>query len=414
MRPMEQSATSESPAPVRRPPVIALVAVSAMSPFAINAVVPSMPAIEQAFNTDYGRVQLILSLFLAAIAVSQIIIGPVSDRFGRRPVLLVGFAIFVAACAASPFVTSIEALIAMRVVQGASGCVGIVLGRAIVRDLFERRQAASMLGYVTMGLAVAPMLAPSIGGQLQEYFDWTAIFWFMAALGLGCLVVTWTHVPETNRHRTPKLSFGSMSSDFARLARSSDFLLFTANSSLATGVFFAFLGGAPFVSERMLQLTPAVYGLWFAVAPIGYVIGNFISGRFTERFGVARMILAGSALAFVAASLPGLFFLVGLGSAPALFAPMMLIGLANGISLPSAISGAISVHPEIAGAAAGLSGATQIGTGAVLSAIVGAALGAGASPMPMFVLMSIAALLALAVAVAIFVRNHPQPTRITP
>jgi DHA1 family bicyclomycin/chloramphenicol resistance-like MFS transporter len=391
---------------IRRPPVLALIAVSALSPFAINAVVPSMPAIERAFHTDYGRVQLILSMFLAAIAVSQIIIGPLSDRFGRRPVLLVGFALFIASCIASPFAPSIEALIAIRVVQGATGCVGIVLGRAIVRDLFERRQAASMLGYVTMGLAVAPMVAPSIGGQLQEHFDWPAIFWFMAVLGVGCLAVTWAYVPETNWKRTPRFSFGSMFSDFGRLLRSSEFLLFTANSSLSTGVFFAFLGGAPFISERMLHLTPGVYGLWFAVAPIGYASGNFIAGRFTERFGVARMILAGSAIAFVAASLPGLLFLFGLESAPALFLPMMLIGLANGLSLPSAISGAISVRPEIAGAASGLSGAAQIGTGAVLSAIVGAAL-AGGSSTPMFAFMAGAAALAVIAAIAIFRRNRP-------
>lgn len=393
--------------PVRRPPVLALVAVSAISPFAINSVVPSMPALEKAFETDYGRVQLILSMFLAAIAISQIVIGPLSDRFGRRPVLLVGFAFFIASCVAAPFAPSIEALIAIRVVQGATGCVGIVLGRAIVRDLFERRQAASMLGYVTMGLAVAPMLAPSIGGQLQELFDWTAIFWFMAALGVGCLAVTWRYVPETNRNPTPKLSFGTMFADFWRLLKDTDFLLFTASSSLATGVFFAFLGGAPFVSERMLNLSPGVYGLWFALAPVGYALGNFISGRFTERFGVARMIFAGSLFAFIAAALPGLFYLFGLLGAASLFAPMMLIGFANGISLPSAISGAISVHPEIAGAASGLSGAAQIGMGAVLSAITGAALGHGSSPGPMFALMAGAALLGVFVAIAIFSRPRP-------
>ena len=407
MQPTQSPLEGETHPGVRRPPVLALVAVSALSPFAINSVVPSMPAIEQAFDTNYARVQLILSLFLAAIAISQIAIGPLSDRFGRRPVLLVGFVLFTIACMASPFAPSIDALIAIRVVQGATGCVGIVLGRAIVRDLFERRQAASMLGYVTMGLAVAPMLAPSIGGQLQEYFDWTAIFWFMAALGVGCVVVTWRYVPETNWHRTSTLSFGTMFVDFGNLLRSTDFLFFTASSSLATGVFFAFLGGAPFVSERMLHLSPGVYGIWFAVAPVGYAAGNFIAGRFTERFGVARMILAGSFLAFIAASLPGLFFVLGQLGAATLFLPMMLIGLANGVALPSAISGAISVHPEIAGAASGLSGAAQIGTGAVLSAIAGAALGSGASPVPMFALMAAAALLGVVVAVGIYWRNRP-------
>lgn len=261
-----------------------------------------------------------------------------------------------------------------------------------------------MLGYVTMGLAVAPMVAPSIGGQLQEYFDWTAIFWFMAVLGVACLAVTWTSVPETNLHPTPSLSFGTMFGDFARLLASGDFLLFTASSSLSTGVFFAFLGGAPYVSEHTLHLSPGVYGLWFAVAPIGYAVGNFVSGRFTEHFGVARMILAGSAIGLVAASLPGIFFVSGIASAATLFMPMMLIGLANGLSLPSAISGAISVRPEIAGAASGLSGSAQIGTGAVLSAITGAALGSG-STTPMFVLMAVAAGLAFLVSIGIAWRN---------
>jgi len=155
----------------------------------------------------------------------------------------------------------------------------------------------------------------------------------------------------------------------------------------------------------MLHLSPAVYGLWFAVAPVGYFFGNFLSARFTERIGIGRMIIAGSLIAFIAASLPGLFYLAGMLGAAALFLPMMLIGFANGISLPSAISGAISVRPEIAGAASGLSGAAQIGMGAVLSAITGAALGHGSSPGPMFALMAGAALLGIVAAFAI--RRRP-------
>jgi len=395
-------------ASLRRPPVLALIAISALSPFAINAVVPSMPAIERAFDADYGRVQLILSLFLAAIAISQIVIGPLSDRFGRRPVLLWGFAVFVVASAASPFAPTIEGLIAIRVLQGATGCVGIVLGRAIVRDLFDRRQAASMLGYVTMGLAMAPMVAPLIGGILQELFGWTAIFWLMAGLGVACLAVAWAFVPETNLRPTPRLSFGTLFADFRQLFRSRDFVLFTASCSLTTGVFFAFLGGAPYVSERILGLSPAVYGLWFGAIPIGYATGNFLAGRFTERFGVARMILAGSAIAVAAASLPAALFLAGLIGPAEFFLPMVLVGIANGLALPSAISGAISVKPEIAGAAAGLSGALQIGTGAALSAIAGAALTGGRSAMPIFAIMIGAALVALLVAVSIYGRNRPR------
>jgi DHA1 family bicyclomycin/chloramphenicol resistance-like MFS transporter len=403
-QPVSAASLAAAAAP-RRPPVLALIAVSALSPFAINSVIPSIPAIEQHFGAGYGRVQLILSLFLASVAVSQIFIGPISDRYGRRPVLLVGFSLFVAASAASPFAPSIDALIAIRVVQGATGCVGIVLGRAIVRDLYERRQAASMLGYVTMGLAMAPMVAPSIGGVLQVAFGWTAIFWFMAGFGSVCLLVAWALIPETNLNRTPALSIGSVFADFARLLRLPDFLLFTASSSLTSGVFFAFLGGAPYVAERILGLSPVVYGLWFGTIAVGYASGAFLAGRFTERVGVARMILAGSALALFSCSLIPILFSAGLAGPAALFLPMALTGVANGIALPSAVSGAISVRPEIAGAAAGLSGAAQLGAGAILSIAGSAALAGGTSALPMLLMMCAAAVLALCTALLIVRRN---------
>jgi DHA1 family bicyclomycin/chloramphenicol resistance-like MFS transporter len=354
-------------------------------------------------------VQLILSMFLASTAVSQVFIGPISDRFGRRPVMLVGFIAFTLCTLLAPAAPSIDALIAVRVLQGASGCVGIVLARAIVRDLFDRRRAASMLGYVTMGFAIAPMVAPSIGGILQSAFGWASIFWFTALLGLGCVWVTWAHVPETNFRRTERISFVSMFGDFGKLLRDPDFLLFTANCSLTSGVFFSFLGGTPYVAEHILELSPALYGLWFGAAPVGYFLGNYIAGRFTERIGVARMILAGSVIALIAASLPPLLFAFVQPGAPELFLPMVLLGFANGLSMPSAIAGAVSVRPEIAGAASGLSGAMQIGMGAVFSAAAGAVITGGTSAAPVFTLMFVAAALAVVVAFAIYPRNRPAP-----
>ena len=408
MRPNAYNASLEPDrTAVRRPPVYALIIISSLTPFGINSIIPSMPAIAEAFQSEYGRVQLALSLYLAAIAISQIFVGPLSDRFGRRPVLLVGFSIFVAVSVALPFAPNVDALIAGRVLQGASGCVGIVLGRAIVRDLFERRQAASMLGYVTMGLAVAPMVAPSIGGLLQETFGWPAIFWFTAFFGAVAIAVTVTRVPETNLAPAERLSFSSVFRDFWALLRDVDFNLFTVNIALTAGVFFAFMGGAPYVSERIRGLSPAVYGIWFGAAPVGYFCGNYISGRFTERFGVARMILAGSALVVVAAAIPTVLFLSGLGGPAALFLPMVLVGLASGLALPSGFSGAISVRPDIAGAASGLSGAAQIGAGAILSAAAGAAVAGASSAMPMFWLMLAASLLALVAAAFIYRRNRP-------
>jgi DHA1 family bicyclomycin/chloramphenicol resistance-like MFS transporter len=250
------------------------------------------------------------------------------------------------------------------------------------------------------------MVAPSIGGILQELFNWQAIFWCMAGLGALCLIVTWRYIPETNLRPVDRLSFGSLFRNFALLLRDRDFLLFSACASLSSGVFFAFLGGAPYVSERLLELSPSTYGLWFACVAIGYALGNFLAGRFTEHFGIARMILAGSALAVIATLLPPLLFALGLAGPAALFLPMTLTGLANGLSLPSAISGAVSVRPEIAGAASGLSGAAQIGMGAVLSALAGAVLAGSRSAMPMFALMAAAGLLALIVGLAIYGRHR--------
>jgi DHA1 family bicyclomycin/chloramphenicol resistance-like MFS transporter len=389
-----------------RPPVLALIAVSALSPFAINVILPSLPAMEVAFVAGYSRVQLTVSLYLAAVALSQVVIGPISDRLGRRPVLLVGFGIFALASAASPFSPAVEALIGWRIVQGASACVGIVMGRAIVRDLFERRQAASMIGYITMGYATAPMVAPLIGGLFQEAFGWQAIFWFMAALGGGCFAVAWRFIPETNRSPSERLNIGALRGDFVGLVRDTDFLLFTASGSLSSGLFFAFLGGMPYVAERVLGLEPATYGLWFGLIPIGYASGNFLSGRFTERIGLVRMILGGSVLGVLASLIPFLLMALGVHGPSALFLPIVVAVLANGLVLPSSIAGALSVKPEIAGTAAGLSGAAQVGVGAIVTALAGAAVAGGTTAIPMLLIMVASAALGLLTAIVIRARRR--------
>ncbi|WP_224407070.1 multidrug effflux MFS transporter [Afifella sp. IM 167] len=388
--------------PGRRPSLISLVIISALSPFAINVVVPSMPALQDEFSADFGHVQLVLSLFLASVALSQIGIGPLSDRFGRRPVLLAGLCIFTLASIVAIMVSSIETLIGLRIVQAAGGCTGIVLARAIVRDLYDRRKAASVIGYVTMGLAMGPMVAPLVGGLLQQGFGWRAQFICMALLGAIVLFVAWRDVGETNHHLTERLDFATMRRDFARLLREPAFLVYTAVSSLSTAVFFSFLGGAAYVAETIIGLSPVSYGSWFAIIAIGYAFGNFLSGRFAERVGVRRMTLGGSILLVAAVAVMGLLFAAGYVVPAALFVPMCIGSAANGLVLPSTIAGAVSVRPEIAGAAAGLQGACQIGAGAVLSAIAGAALAGSASPMPLVVVMGVCSIAALFFAAILF------------
>jgi len=406
-RAMRPADLSEPTAPFRprRPSVLSLVAVSMVSPLAINIIVPALPAIQATYGAPYGQVQLVLSLFLAAIALGQIALGPLSDRFGRRPVLIGGLAVFTLTSFAAPFAPTIEALIMLRVLQGASGCVGIVLGRAIIRDLFERREAAAMIGYVTMGLAVAPALAPLIGGLLQDRFGWTAIFWFMGAAGLACSIIAAADVNETNRDPTPSIGVAALAADFGRLLRSLPFLAFTLASALASGAYFSFLGGAPYVSEAILGLSPIEYGVWFVLLALGYSAGNFASARLVGRLVIALFILAGAVLTLAASASSAALFAAGLVTPAALFVPMLVVGFANGLTIPNAIAGAVSVDPEIAGAASGLSGAIQLALGAALAALAGALLGGGTAT-PLFAIMIVSSLGALAAALLIRRRRY--------
>ena len=244
--------TQTSPAaaqPIVRPSFIALlVAVSAVSPLGINMYLPSMPGMARAFSVDFTTIQLTLSLYLAAMALGQLIIGPLSDRFGRRPVLLIGLTAFVAGSLKICFLAqNVSLLIFGRVVQAMGGSAGITLSRAIVRDLFGRNQVASMIGYVTMGMAVAPMIAPTIGGVLDTYFGWRASFAFLIVFGGSALLFAVWQLYQTNHSRGSADSVRELlRRGTGSLFRSRLFWGYTLATSLVSAVFFAFLAGAPY------------------------------------------------------------------------------------------------------------------------------------------------------------------------
>jgi MFS transporter, DHA1 family, multidrug resistance protein len=381
--------------------IAALVLVSMLSPFAINVIVPSLPAIQRYFAADYGTVQLALSLFLASVAGAQILLGPLSDRFGRRPVLLAGLGLFTLASLACVLAPSVESLVALRVVQAVGGSAGLVLARAIIRDLYETGKAASMLGYLTMGFAISPMFAPFIGGVLQSTFDWRASFWFMAAFGVLCMAVAWRRIEETNLNPSDRMGLATLFRNFRHLLGMAQFRRYLACAMFASSSFFAFLGGAPYVSEILLGLSPTVYGAWFMLMVVGYVLGNYLSGRHAEQAGLPNMIIIGSAGGFLSLMLIVGLFAAGLEHPAALFLPMILSGVANGVMLPSSLAGAIGADPRIAGAASGLAGAAQMGTGAVFATLAGAAIAGSATAYPLFAVMAIAAAASLAAALAV-------------
>lgn len=366
------------------PHVATLIMLAGISALAMNIFLPSLPGMTAYFETDYRLMQLSVALYLAVNAIFQIIVGPISDRLGRRPVILTGMAIFLLATLGCALSANIWIFLAFRMLQ-ASVVVAMVLSRAIVRDMVPGAQAASMIGYVTMGMAVVPMLGPAIGGALDHVFGWQAAFVALLLLGTAVLAITWFDLGET----APAVSRGPSrrSRDYADLLTSPRFWGYSLAAALSTGSFFAYLGGAPYVGDQVFGLTPSELGFYFGAPAIGYLVGNFISGRYSIRLGMIRMVYWGTLFNALGIALNLLLFHGGLGNAPNFFGLMTFMGLGNGMTIPNATAGALSVRPHLAGTASGLAGAMMIGGGAALSAFAGTMLTETSGPFPLLWIM---------------------------
>lgn len=353
--------------------ILLLILISTTSPLGINLYLPSLPAMSRDLQVDFVAIQFTLSLYLGGVALGQLFMGPLSDRFGRRPVLLVGLLLFALGSVMCMLAPNAGTLYLGRLVQALGGSAGIALGRAIVRDLFGRELAASMLGYVTMGVSLAPMLAPTVGGLLETFWGWRAAFAFLAAIGLTVFALSLMRLPETNQRlgstqRRPPLA------DYAALMRSRAYWSFTLTNALTSCAFYSFIASASYVMIDILGRGPVEYGLYSALISTGYIAGNFVSGRFAVRVGIARLVSLGTIITIFAVGAMAVLFASGVHHPLALFAPVMFLTLGNGLIIPCCIAGAISVKPEAAGAASGLIGSTQIGAGAIVAPLVGAML----------------------------------------
>jgi DHA1 family bicyclomycin/chloramphenicol resistance-like MFS transporter len=262
---------------------------------------------------------------------------------------------------------------------------GMVLSRAVVRDMVPADKAASMIAYVTMGMALVPMLGPAIGGMLDAGFGWKANFWLL--LGLGVLVtwLMWRDLGETAARRGG--SFRDQLAEYPELLTSPRFWGYAAAAMFASGAFFAYLGGAPFVGTEIYHLEPATLGLMFGAAALGYIFGNGVAGRYSMRFGINRMILIGTLVSTTGLVLSLLLHLAGFAHPLVFFGFMVPLGFGNGMVMPNATSGTLSVRPQLAGSASGLGGALMIGGGAALSALSGTLLSTETGAWPLLALM---------------------------
>lgn len=374
------------------PHIVTLVIITGISALSMNMFLPSLPGMAVWFGTEYSIMQLAVSGYLAATAVLQLFIGQLSDRFGRRPVMLAGIAIMLLATIVCIFSTDIVMFMTARVAQ-ASIVSGVVLSRAIVRDTVSEEEAASMIGYITMGMSVAPMIGPSIGGVLDGLWGWQASFALLFLLGLGALAITWFDLGETAKPQT-RIA-GSSFAAAGILLRSPQFLGYVLTTTFASGLFFSWLGAAPFVGNVIFGMSPSELGLQFLFMSAGYMAGNFLAGRFTRRLGIMRMMINGNVVGAIGIIIAMLLPVAGVDNAMAFFIPLTLIGVGNGICLPGANAGIVSVRPDMAGLASGLGGAITLGGGAALSTLATAVMSEQSGPLPLLVVMLVSAALAI-------------------
>ena len=384
------------------PHITTLVLLTGLSALSMNIFLPSLPNMTIYFHTDYWVMQLSVSLYLGLNALLQLAIGPLSDRFGRRPVMLAALVLFILATLGTLLATTALVFLICRMGQSFVAAA-MVLSRAVVRDTVTQDEAASKIGYITMGMAVVPMVGPMIGGLLDQAFGWQSSFVVMLGAGVALLALTWADLGETNA----RLRHGggtSATKGYGQLLTSPRFWGYCGASAFASGAFFAYLGGAPFLGTELFHLSPGVLGFYFGAPAVGYALGNFLSGRFSARIGVNRMVLAGTLINLGGLTILIAVYLAGFAHPALFFGFFSTIGLGNGLVLPNATAGMLSVRPHLAGTASGLGGAMMIGGGAALSALAGAVLSPGSGAMPLLIIMEVTSLAAVAAILLVIAR----------
>ena len=381
----------------RTPPsLITLVLLTGFSPLSLNMFMPSLAHIAIDLATDYATVSLSISGYLAITAFIQLFVGPLSDRIGRRPVLLVAVFVFACASVGCVLAQNIETFLLFRMLQGGM-VAGYALSLAIVRDTRSETQARSLIGYIGMSMAIAPMLGPVLGGLLDTAFGWRATFVFYALSGVLLYIICWFDLGET-KPETGHLS-AVASAATGDLVKEPRFWAFSLCGAFTVGTFYIFLTGAPLVAISQFGVSTAELGLYIGTITFGFMCGGYFAGRFSNRFDLLMMMIGGRIVACLGLIVGLTVFSMGFNSAPLFFISTVFVGLGNGITIPSTNTGAMSVYPELAGSAAGLSGALVVAAGAVLTALTGIIVSEanGAQTLLWLMLFSTGAALCLAI-----------------
>lgn len=346
--------------------LLLLVVMTGIAPISLYILVPALPVLATTFGRDISIAQMTVSLYMVGIALSQLIMGPLSDKFGRRPVLLSGLALMVAASVACIFAETLPQLIAARFFQALGGASGMVVSRAIIRDIYERDRVASMISLVIAALMIGQMVSPLTGGLIETAFGWRAIFYAVTIGALAVAVGIAIALPETRRNRA--VGSGGFRSDVRTLIKSRAFIGYVMCQVLASQIIFTFAGGGPYIVVTQMGRTSAEYGAWFATTGFAYLVGNLLCVRFAPRHSLEKLIWFGLALQLCGSLLNLLWSFTGWNEAPAwLFGTQMIVMVGNAFVMANSAAGAISIRPEAAGTASGAMGFFQQGIGALMS-----------------------------------------------
>ncbi|MBL6617411.1 MAG: multidrug effflux MFS transporter [Reyranella sp.] len=337
---------------------------------AMHIFVPALPEAAHALNAGMGSMQLTMSVYILGLAFGQLAYGPLSDRFGRRPVLMAGLVLYAGAGLAAALVPDVHSLIIARLLQALGGCAGLVIGRAIVRDTALPQEAARRMAVMNLMVAVGPGAAPLIGGALVSSLGWRSIFFALALLGVVNLLFSWWLLPES-KAATPPAKGNSLARNYGRLLLSPTFLGYAIGGGCATTSMYAFIGASPFIFAHQLGRPDYEVGIYPAIVLAGVWIGSVAATRLIPILPIDRLAVWASLLSVFASFVLLGGILAGQLSVLMIMAPMFVFGMGAGVASPSAMTQAISVNPAVIGSASGLYGFSQMGVGAICTALVG-------------------------------------------
>ncbi len=350
-------------------PLWLLALITLSGTFAMHAFVPALPIAAREFGAGIGEAQLTLSAYIIGLSVGQLTYGPVADRYGRRPVLFIGMAVYCLASLAAMAAPTIHVLVAIRFLQALGGCTGLVLGRAIVRDLSTGSDTARRLSLMNLMVMAGPGLSPLLGSLLTDLTGWRSIFAALSLLGLGNFVLIWRLLPETGG--TGSHDFRSILRSYGHLVRSRQFLGYAIGGSCATTSVYAFVSAAPFIFVEQLHRPHQEVGVYLMVNIVGAWLGSLVANRLIGRFPAERLMTAGNLLSCLCALVLLGFVASGSFGVAAIVVPMLFLTLGAGLTSPMAMSAALGVNPAVAASASGLYGALQMAVGAACATLSG-------------------------------------------